>query len=523
MPFVLAVMGLIAGILFLLSARRAFSLYGAMAVMTVTSLISVAKYRAKGFDLHVYDFVFTGTDGDALGLLAGEFGDLVVPILAFLALTAGFLALVWRWERPVRLGALFRSATPVCCAAMLPLFYPTDPDEPRYFYYLAGFNASSFYISFLDLPSSAAPSPIAARMDALPPVAAFPEPGPCAPGADRPDIFIVLSESATDLSIFPQLAGNNWVGATFGPDHPERRPLRVETYAGGTWVSNLSLMTGLSSTDFGWRAPYLTNALQDRVHESLPLALARCGYRTVAQLPMKYGFVNEGPFMRSIGFETVRDYDAIGATDYVHRDDFYYDAAERFIAEHRADDGRPLFMQIQTMFPHSPYDKRAEPHFDMPAGKWTDNARLDEYVKRVLVAQEDFHAFLERRAAEAPERSSVVLEFGDHQSAVTRQFSDEMTGGNSLADLQSVAYRTYYSLHAYGHELAVGDFVREPLDIAYLGVSFLQAAGIPLSPAFADLAALRDHCGGRFQDCADREAVDRHIKRRIETGLLSLP
>jgi hypothetical protein len=60
-----------------------------------------------------------------------------------------------------------------------------------------------------------------------------------------------------------------------------RRELRVETFGGGTWISNFSLMTGLSSLDFGWRAPYLTTAMEGKIHESLatelsPLRLPHC-------------------------------------------------------------------------------------------------------------------------------------------------------------------------------------------------------------------------------------------------------
>jgi hypothetical protein len=63
----------------------------------------------------------------------------------------------------------------------------------------------------------------------------------------------------------------------------------------------------------------------------------------------------------------------------------------------------------------------------------------------------------------------------------------------------------------------------ESLDIGFLGVSLLEAAGIPLSPMLDDLARLRDHCDGKFSDCKDRTAVDRHLARRINSGLLTLP
>jgi len=50
----------------------------------------------------------------------------------------------------------------------------------------------------------------------------------------------------------------------------------------------------------------------------------------------------------------------------------------------------------------------------------------------------------------------------------------------------------------------------------------MQAAGLDTSPMFTDLAALRDRCDGRMYFCADRAAVDRHLKRRIVSNHLSV-
>ena len=144
--------------------------------------------------------------------------------------------------------------------------------------------------------------------------------------------------------------GKNTVLKRYAPGTAPPHPMSVETFGGGTWITNLAMMSGLSADDFGWRSPYLTIALENRVRGALPEVLSRCGYRTVAMLPMGYTFVNEGPFLSSIGFETVLDIDDIKAPSYHMRDDFYYRAAEAFIARHREEDGRPLFLEIETMF-----------------------------------------------------------------------------------------------------------------------------------------------------------------------------
>ena len=120
MPFVAMVVLSIATILFLVSARLAFSAYTAMTVVCITALISVVKYRAKGFDLHVYDIVFTGRDGDALSFLLAEFGTLIYPVIVVLAVLTLALAMIFRIERPRNLRLLLRSTSPICCVALLP-------------------------------------------------------------------------------------------------------------------------------------------------------------------------------------------------------------------------------------------------------------------------------------------------------------------------------------------------------------------------------------------------------------------
>jgi Sulfatase len=522
MPFVIVTLLTIAAAAYLASARPAFSLFTGMAIMTVTSLISVVKYRTKGFDFHVYDIVFTGTDPEAIRFLFAEFGYAIIPLIAVLIAGVIALGVIWRADQRARWKWHNRAALFACSAIALPLTYPLDPTEPRYFHYLGGFNASSFYVSFLDLPFGERDLPLAGRLQGLPGEMPFGSEVDCGDTENLPDVFFVLSESTANLRIFPQLESAA-LDQEFRSQDGKVRELHVETFAGGTWVTNLSLMTGLSSADFGWRAPYLTTALEGRVAESLPHTLARCGYRTAAMLPMKHGFVNEGPFMESIGFETVLDYDAIGASEYAHRDAFYFAAAEKFIAKHRAEDGRPLFMEIQTMFAHSPYVTSFAPEIEFPGQPWTDDAELNEYVRRVLISQTDFRGFLDRRADEMADHQSVVMEFGDHQSSATKPLVDEITGGNSLADLRSAAYKTYFSVHSYGRDLDMKPLDWPSLDVAYLGASVLQAGRLPISPMFSDLAELRDNCAGRFYDCPHRDAVDRHLKRRIDSGLLTLP
>ncbi|MBT8389728.1 MAG: hypothetical protein KJP13_08775, partial [Altererythrobacter sp.] len=90
-------------------------------------------------------------------------------------------------------------------------------------------------------------------------------------------------------------------------------------------------------------------------------------------------------------------------------------------------------------------------------------------------------------------------------------------------DPDSKAYKTHYTVHAHNFDIDTRFLNWDELDIGFLGVSFLQSIGVPLTPMFEDLAVLRDTCEGRFEGCNQPQAVYTHLKRRVKSGLLSLP
>ena len=337
---------------------------------------------------------------------------------------------------------------------------------------------------------------------------------------DRRPIFLLFSAKVRQTSAkLDQYGIAQQFSGRFKSADGKRRALRVETFGGGTWITNFSLMTGLSSLDFGWRAPYLTTAMEGKIHQSLATELSRCGYRTAVLMPMDHSFVNEGPFLKSLGFDEILDYNRIGASEYAHRDRFYFEAARDFIAEHRRTDGRPLFLEVQTMFAHSPYSRHlADPD---PEGSGKSGIfELDEYVRRVAQSQKDFDWYLAQAEAESKDHPSIVLEFGDHQSFATREVVNHLYPDFAINELTSSAYRSYFTVHAMGMDVDMAPFEFASLDIGYLGVSLLEAAGVAVSPVFADLAALRDRCDGRLHFCTDRTAVDQHVHKRIASNYL---
>lgn len=522
MPFIAFVVLTISCIVFLISRKLCFAAYFGMATVSILTIGSAVKYRLKGFDLHVFDLAFTGEDTAALSFLASEYSGLIILVAIIAVLAATFVAMVGMTEQRSEIRLNRAAAALAACLSGLYATYPLRDDQPRYFHYLGGFNASAFFVSLLDLRYAFDRSQFADLVESVPPQPPFEDVLFCGKPENRPDIFLVLSESGMDPSIFPQLMSEHAFGDELASQDGKVHQLRVETFGGGTWITSLSVMTGLSSLDFGVQAPYLTTVMEGKIHGALPELLARCGYRTVHISPMRYEFVNEGPFLKSVGFQTVLDYDAIGASQYAHRDQFYFHAAESVIREHRRNDTRPLLLSLQTMFPHSPYDQPLVEELGLPHQSFDASPEIDEYLNRVLSSQHDFKEFLREVSLLTTRRGSVVLEFGDHQSFVTKPLADEVYGGNALPDLGSPAYRTYYSVHSVGYEMDMSAFPDGEVDVGFLGAALIKAARLPRSPMYQDMISLYERCQGRYHTCIERAAVDAHLRRRVDSGLLDV-
>lgn len=522
LPFVVNCLLVIALVSFTVTRKPVFSLYTAGALTVLICLVSTAKYRMKGFSFHVFDIFFTGTDSAATRFLLLEYANLIIPVIALAVIGTLILVMVARSENQCNVRLSNRLLALLVVIAVLPVSYPLNASQPRYFHYLGGFDASSFFVSLMDLRYLSRETELSERLNTLPRQPELSNEVVCKAPEESPDVFFVLGESQIDPAMFPQLTGNRAFAGLYQSFDGANRKLHVETFGGGTWVSHLSLMTGLSTADFGAQSPFLTVLLEGKVGGSVPDTLARCGYRTVAILPMDNSFVNEGPFLSSIGFQEVLDRDDIGATQYRHRDSFYFAAAERLIEEHRRTDKRPLFLAMQTMFPHSPYIDTLTADMEPKGVVFADEPELNEYLRRLLVSRKDLEGFLERRAMTPTERGSLVLDYGDHQSFATKRLVDEMSGGEALTDFSSIAYQTYYALHAFGYSPGAAGPGMDSLDIAFLAPSFFEWGRLPTTPMFGSLLELRDRCHGRFFRCADRDAVDRHLKGRADAGLLEL-
>src|SRR6202011_4708150 len=117
---------------------------------------------------------------------------------------------------------------------------------------------------------------------------------------DYPDIIVIQHESIFDPRIFG-LPLEPIVESFLSPKNGLYGSLNVDIFGGGSWQSEFSLLTGLSSASFGSNAYFLFKRGVGRFHNSLPNSLTVLGYRTMLTSSCRRSFLNYDAFYRSIG------------------------------------------------------------------------------------------------------------------------------------------------------------------------------------------------------------------------------
>ena len=129
----------------------------------------------------------------------------------------------------------------------------------------------------------------------------------CTPSTKPPHIGLIHQELLVPPSLFPRLQYDRTLDRFFYSDDGRLHRLSVETYGGGSWVTEFALLTGISTKAFGDMRMFVQVLMEGRLKETLPQTLANCGYRTLMLFPMSNGFVSLDRFYRSIGFAEILD------------------------------------------------------------------------------------------------------------------------------------------------------------------------------------------------------------------------
>lgn len=517
--FTIAAPATFGGLLLVATRRGFFSLIASIALVTLIFLISRAKQDTMNMVLHAYDIIFYFSSWSTISFLLESYPWHMVALAAGIVMAMSISWVAWRLDegrvsRPagVAIAGMFALLTAGAGHLRPPLHEATFFTDDRY--------VSAFFWSLRETVS------VLARGN-LVEAAAAATGGPftgaisCDGTVSPPHVVLVHQESTVPPAHF---AGLQYDRAGLDPFFQSydgtRRKLRVETYAGASWLSEFSILAGMSTHAFGSMRPFVQSVMAGKLRDALPQILQKCGYRNVIVYPMLRNFVANDRFYAKIGIDQVIDAKDQKATRPNERDRFYYETGLNTIERRIGESGGPLFLYIQTQASHAQYDFTYEPDVKVAGGGPGTDPQVSEYLRRLGMAAMDYKYLKTELARRFPKERFLIVNYGDHQPDVTRRLlGPGFERGVLTMERHPAAFMTYYSVEGVGFTPLPLPQV-ETLDVPYLGTVILQAAGLPLPDTYRERLRLMSICKGRYHGCESRGEILAFHRRLLNSGLM---
>ena len=344
--------------------------------------------------------------------------------------------------------------------------------------------------------------------------------------AIRPDIIVIQHESVFDPRLYG-LPVDDRVAEFLTPSDGLNGTLHVDIYGGGSWQTEFSLLTGLSSANFGPDSYFLFKKGVGRFRHSLPSELTTLGYRTMLATSCRREFMNYDAFYAGLGVaervfsdEFPPPFD-LAAFEITNSDTDFFAATLDAITRSIDGDPAPRFVMALTNYNHGPHETRL-----VPPGRFEDERRFalaaladetyGEYYARLAETAESYAAFRDALAARYPGRPMLIVRYGDHQPTMSRAIE----AARDIAPDDPRQFETFYAIEAVNFEPAIAS-VPEKLDIAMLGTVALQASGLPLDAVSATRASLIDEVGALYM-ATPSQRKNRFHRTLVDQGLIDL-
>ncbi|KAB2920365.1 MAG: sulfatase-like hydrolase/transferase [Hyphomicrobiaceae bacterium] len=487
-------------------------------------VVATAKHAVMNMVVHAYDLIFYLSSWSTIAYLWSDQRRYVIGLVGVLAAIgfAGWLAYRMDSTRVPRRWA----ALGVCIFAFAAWYGASTKGERRHMqFYFENLYVSSFYASWGETLETLWRGALmeAAPQAAVASNAAFAIPNSCNTATKPPHIILVHQESVVQPSLFPTLRYDHAVDPFFHSDDRQLHQLRVETYGGASWLTEFSLLAGVSTHSFGGMRQFVQTFTQNKLKDTVPQALERCGYRNVVFYPMMRNFVSNDRFYTSIGLKEIFDMKAQGAKTAQERDRFYYENALAEMDRHFKASRKPLFAFIQTMSAHWPYDFKFEPDVDVSGGAPGTDPEMHEYLRRLSMAKLDYDKFMSELRRRFPRERFLIVHYGDHHPMATRTllgFKGETEAEDVTLDAESLGFVTYYAVRGINYRVPTPPQFTT-LDVPYLGTVMLELAGLPLSDSHRERKRLMSLCKGRYNDCVQRDEILVFHRRLIDSGIMA--
>lgn len=498
--------------------RPLFALIFTTALVAIIFAISKAKQESMNMVLHAYDIIFYFSSWATVSFLIESYRSYAVGLVVGLAALVTVSVLAYRID-----GTRLRRSHSAAAAAgfaisALAAASAGDERENALFFFEDRY-VSSFFSS---LPETVG---VVWRGHLIEAVSFtsdsnFTMPAACQPTTTPPNIILIHQESTVPPSFFPQLSYDGQLDPFFRSHDGKLHKLRVETFAGASWLTEFSILTGLSSNSFGSMRPFVQTVMAGKLRDTLPQVLDRCGYRNLLVYPMLRNFASNARFHDKVGFHKMLDARDQKATRPNERDRFYYANALTEMTHHFAQSPQPMFVYIQTQASHGSYDFTYMPEVQVAGGGAGTDPEVHEYLRRLGMAAMDYDFLKAELSRRFPDRAFLIVNYGDHQPDITRGLlgSAEYSGVLSI-DRHPAAFYTYYSVDAVGYQPPAPPSL-DAVDVAYLGTILLEAARLPLPDSYQERKRLMWLCNGSYHGCIHKTEIMTFHRRLMNSGLM---
>src|SRR5579871_125274 len=292
------------------------------AIVGIVATVAWAKHQAMDMALHAYDLVFYVSSWSTIAFLWRDFRAYVIALLAALLATAIAAAVAYRFDtKRVRRRAALAWVVLLTLVSVAAAYVKGERRHTQY--YWNGFHISSFYSSWAETIETLWRGQLIEAASSAP-GDRFTVPAECVTAAKPPHIILIHEESVVPPGHFPTLQYDHSLDRLFASHDGREHRLRVETYGGASWLTEFSVLTGLSTQSFGGMNQFVQPLMAGKLRDTLPETLSRCGYRNVVLYPLMRNFVSNAKFYASVGLKEIFDAEDQGAKTDNERDRFYF-------------------------------------------------------------------------------------------------------------------------------------------------------------------------------------------------------
>ncbi|MEQ1714621.1 MAG: hypothetical protein ABL907_01330 [Hyphomicrobium sp.] len=260
-----------------LTRRLLLSIAIVAALVAMVVVASDVKRRYIEMVLHAYDVVFYLTSFATIQFLWVDHRVYLIAIVVAFALTAVMALLLFKYDS-TRIPRLWSGAALLLFSGLALWASHAKGERRNTLFYWDNLYLSSFYSSWSETLETLMQGQLLEALKAQQ-KPLFTIPASCEPAERPPHIVLIHQESVVPPHYFPQVKYDTGLDPFFKSFDGKLHKLRVETYGGASWLTEFSVLAGVSTYSFGGMRTFVQSLMQGKIHDTLPEALSRCGYR----------------------------------------------------------------------------------------------------------------------------------------------------------------------------------------------------------------------------------------------------